>query len=195
MKICFIHGANATDRSFNFIRLKCGIQDQNSFCLNYDSENGFLHNIKQMEDVVRLIDDQVFIIAHSLGGIYAAHLASNFKKIVGAITLSTPYKGAEIVDYIRWALPGHQLFNDISSTSWPFMKLNEINLFNLDWTQVVSTQGHVPYLPYPNDGVVSLASMRGRDDINLIEMPVNHYEVVVSHQVANLIENKLGTLQ
>ena len=59
------------------------------------------------------------------------------------------------------------------------------------WTQVVTTVGQSPWITEPNDGVVTLKSMRYRKDFDIVEMPLNHYEVVLSSQVVELILDRI----
>ena len=72
MTLVYIHGASATGESFNYIREHIG---GNDMVINYDSRNGFENNLKSMEEQLRPMKD-VFFIGHSLGGIYAIHLAN-----------------------------------------------------------------------------------------------------------------------
>jgi hypothetical protein len=44
MKLVYIHGANATSESFNYIRDKLG----KGIDINYDSRNGFENNLKEI---------------------------------------------------------------------------------------------------------------------------------------------------
>ena len=60
-----------------------------------------------------------------------------------------------------------------------------------NWTQIVTTVGQSPWIKEPNDGVVTLQSMLYRDDFDIIEVPFNHYEVVLSSQVVNIILDKI----
>ena len=83
MNLVYIHGANATSESFNYIRSKLG----NGIDINYDSRNGFENNLKDMQLVLDGCKDIVFV-AHSLGGIYSLHLANSIPTAVkGAVTL------------------------------------------------------------------------------------------------------------
>ena len=69
--------------------------------LEYNSRDGFDNNFNCM---IKELDhlDQMFFICHSLGGIYALHLADYFRdRVLGAVTLSTPYGGAEMADYAK----------------------------------------------------------------------------------------------
>jgi predicted alpha/beta hydrolase family esterase len=94
MNLVYIHGANATSESFNYIKSKLG----KGIDINYDSRNGFENNLMDMQTSLKEHTDLVFI-AHSLGGIYSLHLANSMPGAVkGAVTLSTPYGGAEVAD-------------------------------------------------------------------------------------------------
>ena len=64
MNLVYIHGANATGESFNHIRTRLG----KGLDLNYDSRDGFEHNLAQMQQSLAGVK-QCFFIAHSLGGI------------------------------------------------------------------------------------------------------------------------------
>ena len=80
MLLIYIHGANATSESFNYIRKHIG---GNDFIINYDSRNGFQANLEDMADQIKDFKE-IFFICHSLGGIYALHLANKFPdKVVG----------------------------------------------------------------------------------------------------------------
>ena len=70
MNLVYIHGANATSESFNHIRTRLG----KGLDLNYDSRDGFEHNLAAMQQSLAGVE-QCFFIAHSLGGIYALHLS------------------------------------------------------------------------------------------------------------------------
>ena len=99
MKLVYIHGASATSESFNYIRKQIGGVD---IVINYDSRNGFEKNLTAIAEELNN-ERQIFFICHSLGGIYALHLADKLKdQVVGAVTLSTPYGGAEIADVAKY---------------------------------------------------------------------------------------------
>ncbi len=189
--IVYIHGASATAESFNFIRQHIDARD---LAIEYDSSNGFIENLEQMKEVIKKYNDIIFI-GHSLGGIYSLHLADAFpKKIKGAITMSTPYGGAEIADYVKYFLPFSRLLKDIGPNSWPMKHAREIKIQH-PWTNIVTTAGKSPWMTVPNDGVVTISSMKKMDDsMEIIEVDVNHYEVVVSTKVVDIIKNKLNKI-
>jgi hypothetical protein len=56
----------------------------------------------------------------------------------------------------------------------------------------VTTVGHSPWIHNENDGVVTLESMKFRDDFELVEIQLNHYEVVISNKVVELILERIN---
>ena len=189
MRIVYIHGASATSESFNYIRKQ--ISRDCDIVINYDSRNGFEKNLKDIKDLLDP-EEKVFFIAHSLGGIYALHLADYFpNKVLGAVTLSTPYGGAEIADVAKYFLPYSRLLKDIGPNSWAMKHSRNIQTLP-KWTNVVTTKGNAPWVPGRNDGVVTISSQRYREDImELVEVETNHYEVVLNDEVIELIKKRL----
>jgi pimeloyl-ACP methyl ester carboxylesterase len=188
MLLVYIHGASATSESFNFIREQIHCDE---LLINYDSRNGFERNLANMKEILGAQKD-MFFVCHSLGGIYALHLAQEFNgRVLGAVTLSTPYGGAEIAEVAKYFLPYSRLLKDIGPNSWAMKQSRNIKALPR-WTNVVTTKGSAPWVPGKNDGVVSIASQRFREDImELIEVDYNHYEVVLSNQVIKIIQERL----
>jgi len=185
--IVYIHGASATGESFNYIRQNIKIKD---LVLEYSSSSGFENNLIKMEKSIESCD-KIFFIAHSLGGIYALHLANRFAgEVLGGVTLSTPYGGCIQADYAKYFLPFSRLMRDIGTMSRPMSDVAKIPAPN-NWTNIVTTVGKSPWILEPNDGVVTIDSMRARQDIELIEMSLNHYEVVLSNDVIKIIKDRI----
>jgi hypothetical protein len=188
MKVVYIHGANASSESFNYIRDQLDIEDE--VLLEYDSVNGFDNNLALMKSTL-VNHDNVLFVCHSLGGIYAVHLADYLKsKVLGAITISTPYGGSKAADYAKFFLPFSRLLHDIGPRSKPIKESQQIKI-QCPWLNIVTTRGNCPWLTEANDGVVTIESMRHRKDMELIELPLNHYEVVISKQTTDIISSKL----
>jgi pimeloyl-ACP methyl ester carboxylesterase len=186
MKLVYIHGANATSESFNHIRSKVG----KGIDINYDSRNGFENNLKDMQSTLKDCNDIVFI-AHSLGGIYSLHLANAMpSQVLGAVTLSTPYGGAEVADYAKYFLPFSRLMRDIGPSSWVMKQSDKIKIQH-PWTNIVTVTGQSPFIVEPNDGVVTIASQKHHIDMELVEVDYNHYEVVLSESVIKIIKERI----
>jgi pimeloyl-ACP methyl ester carboxylesterase len=186
MTLVYIHGASATSESFNYIRSKLG----SGIDINYDSRNGFENNLEDMK--AQLKDSKnIAFVAHSLGGIYSLHLANAMpEKVLGAVTLSTPYGGAEVAEFAKFFLPFSRLMRDIGPSSWVMKQAGQIKIQH-PWTNVVTLRGQSPFIPEANDGVVSIASQRHHSDMELVEVEYNHYEVVLSDQVVDIIKERV----
>lgn len=182
--VVLLHGANQTSKSFSYI--KKALPDFKFIDIDYDSHNSFEHNL---EDIIGELKDlgPVFVLAHSLGGVYAVHLTKSID-IVGAVTLATPYGGSSLADWARYIVPGFQLFRDIGRRSQPIAEIQKIKI-TVPWLQIVGTRGNVPWLAEENDGVLTLESVMAMPDIEYVEFPVNHYEIVCDDDVISTIVN------
>jgi pimeloyl-ACP methyl ester carboxylesterase len=188
MKLVYIHGASATSESFNYIRSKIGGKDM---IVNYDSRNGFENNLAAIKEQIGTTKD-VFFVAHSLGGIYALHLANAIpNQVLGAVTLSTPYGGAEVAEFAKFFLPFSRLMRDIGPSSWAMKQADKIKIQH-PWCNVVTVTGQSPFMAEANDGVVTIASMKHHADMELVEVDYNHYEVVLSDQTVSIIKERVN---
>jgi pimeloyl-ACP methyl ester carboxylesterase len=187
MNLVYIHGANATSESFNYIKSKLG----KGMDIEYDSRNGFENNLNMMQLQLEDVTDIAFI-AHSLGGIYSLHLANAMPTAIkGAVTLSTPYGGAEVADYAQYFLPFSRLMRDIGPSSWVMKQASRIKIQH-PWTNIVTVKGQSPFMHEPNDGVVTIASQKHHADMELVEVDCNHYEVVLSDIVVKLVKERVS---
>jgi pimeloyl-ACP methyl ester carboxylesterase len=188
MNIVYIHGNRASAESFNFIRTQ--LPHHQAILLEYDSEDGFYHNHEKMIDELEGIND-IFFVAHSLGGIHALHLTNQApERVRGGVTLSTPYGGSEIAEFAKYFFPFSQVLKDIHPRSNPIVEAHSFTALP-PWTNVVSVRGDSPLIGAANDGVVTRSSMRHRDDIRLVEVQSNHYEVVLSKETLAVIKEAI----
>ena len=188
MNLVYIHGNQATADSFNFIRSK--LSGHNDILLDYDSRRGFYANHASMLERLDGLDD-VFFIAHSLGGLHALHLANELgEQVAGGVTLSTPYGGSEAAEMVACLLPFSQVLKDIRPRSKPIIAAHRMMLA-VPWTNLVSTGGGSPFMLAANDGVVTQGSMRHRGDIRLVDIDCNHYEIVLNDTAVAVIRAEL----
>ena len=191
MILVYIHGASATGESFNYIREHVSGKD---LVINYDSRNGFEKNLDNMLDQLSSVND-IFFVGHSLGGIDALHLAHALPdQVLGAVTLSTPYGGSEVADYAKFFLPFSRLMKDIGPSSWVMKQADKIKIQH-PWTNIVTVNGQSPFMHEHNDGVVTIRSQKHHEDMELIEIDYNHYEVVLSEQVVGLIKERMNAVK
>jgi len=182
INVIWLHGANQTSLSFKYLQTKTKFP--NEILINYSSMNRFQDNLEMIAEQVQGKGPH-FVIGHSMGGLYALHL-THYVRVVGGVSISTPFRGSSTADWAKYIVPSYPLFKDIGRKSDPIKQANEIKL-EIPWTQIVSTNGSVPYHNGPNDGVVTLASMKHRTDMEMIEVPHTHYEVMCSDQVGKII--------
>lgn len=183
--IVMIHGANATSRSFAYI--KSQLPDWKFVMVNYNSADGFYYNLERIVQHTKTLGP-LFIIAHSLGGVYALHMLQHLN-VKQVFSVSSPFGGSAIADWAKYMMPNYQLFKDIGVRSLPIVQGRDIEI-NIPWTQIVTTKGAVPWHKSDNDGVVTIKSMNCRNDMEHIYVDENHYEVLASDFVVALIKER-----
>lgn len=188
MTLVLIHGANATEASW--LPIKAHLPHRKIF-LNYESTAGFANNLRDMLDTLKGESD-LFIIAHSLGGIYALHLHKHLGDLVkGAVTLSTPYGGSRTADWMKYVIPTSKLLREIGTYARPITDAHAV-VITCPWTAVISTEGHGNIIPQePNDGVVTRRSMECRNDMRKVETAANHHEIMLRPQTVAIIQRAL----
>ena len=193
MKIVYIHGASATHNSFAFIQ-----QNINSDILNidYSKDTPAEENLNNIYKTIKKeCDDNFHIISHSLGGIYSLYIQDKFKKQTkSVISLATPFCGSESAIIGRLTYPKYQVFKDVTSYSKFITDAKKIKV-TVPWLQIVPTEGNVPWLDKPNDGIVTKKSMTARNDVEYVEVSTTHYEVVMARRSVNIIKNRLLSIE
>jgi len=194
MILVYIHGANSSSASWNYIRQQLAhIDNVQEIMLDYDSDNGFDSNLKNMITHLSHSKEKLYFIAHSLGGVYALHLAQEFKsRTKGGFTISTPYGGCESANLLHIMFPREQLLNDIAPNSWPMRRISQFTIPK-NWTTVVTTSGDNPlFLGQSNDGVVTVKSQQAlnqaKDQVN---MAFNHYEILQSEELSKTLTDRI----
>lgn len=186
MLTVYIHGATATAQSFNYMREHLGGQD---LTLEYDSEHGFNNNLDLMSEI--LVDHDaknIFFVGHSLGGIYCLSLAERFPdRVLGGVTISTPYGGSEVAPFLKYFVPFNRLLKEIGPASRPIVHVQEIRL-SVPWCNIVTTRGNSPWIAAANDGVVTIESQRRHPDFDYIEVAANHYEILMSAEAIAIVK-------
>lgn len=180
----FIHGANSSTNSFNYIISQLGLSKEEYTRIDYDSNSGFYENLIQMEETLHN-KKNLFIIGHSLGGIYAIHLSQKLD-CVGGISIATPHGGSSLADWLRFMNPKSKLLQDIGTMGLPILTAKQIVL-DTPWIHVVTTKGRVPWMIPDNDGVITIRSQKIRTDVNYVELPYNHFEVMCVPEIATII--------
>lgn len=189
MTIVYIHGATASGASFNYLREHLAVSQE--LVLEYDSEHGFFKNLERMYDTLMSKKGKLFFVGHSLGGIYCLSLANYFPaRVLGGVTISTPYGGSEIASFAKYFAPFSVLLKEITPYSKPIQHAKQV-LIPKNWTNIVTTKGNSPWIPGDNDGVVTVDSQRYHKDITLIDLHTNHYEVLMHPETVKVLREKI----
>lgn len=185
-QILWIHGAGQSGTSFNYMRSQ--LPKWPSTIIEYSTEIPFRDNINTIKEQ---LDPETpsFVVAHSMGGLYGLHLVESMN-IIGGVSISTPLNGLAIADWGRYILPKYNLFQEVGRRSAVVTDAKDISL-NIPWLQVITTDGNVPYLEGPNDGVCTIKSMTPeREDMDSIEINHTHYEIICSNTICDIVKER-----
>jgi len=191
--IVFIHGAGQTKLCWNYYLTI--LNPKRFIMLEYDVDTPFYETMDILYDIIKDEKD-MFFISHSMGGLIAIHLYAKLRsQVVGSISISSPFGGSKTADWARYIIPRYTLFRDVGVHSAPVLTSLNIEINNLKWTQVVSTEGGVPWHNGPNDGVVTVESQRAHPNMFKEEFAVNHYESISSPAILNLIKKEIKEIK
>lgn len=184
--IWYIHGANCSRLSFaHFEKL---LPKHNVNHIEYEPKN----SIPTLLDHVTTslpYDKPISIIGHSLGGVLAVLMSQracsvNFK-IEKIVTLASPFGGSKAANILKWIHPEHRFLNDLSQYSDIILNLQNKGAI-VPTLNIISTAGSLPIMGEPNDGIVSVASQRALYGAEQHELPVNHFEILLSPESVRL---------
>jgi pimeloyl-ACP methyl ester carboxylesterase len=179
--VVWLHGAGQTHNSWRYIREQ--LDYPHEILIDYSSLSRFHENLDEM--VHKIGNEPVFVVGHSLGGLYALHLTQRCN-VVGGVSVSTPYRGSSAADWAKYVIPSYPIFRDVGRRSLPIIEAAKMQV-EVPWMQIVSTGGAVPYLKGENDGVCTVASMNCRNDMGIEYTDSTHYEVMVDDRVVEII--------
>jgi pimeloyl-ACP methyl ester carboxylesterase len=180
MQIVYIHGANSTPTTFNYI--KRSLPQHEAFDISYRHDIPLIDIIRNVYEA--LPDGPVYIVAHSLGGLIAVAVsqlnhASQTKDIQKIMTISSPFGGCKGADILKWMYPSNRLFSDISTVSPVIKAVTRIGAV-VPTKCIVTNHGSIPLIRGENDGVVSVESQMSLKGAQYAKQSHNHFEVLLS---------------
>lgn len=174
--IVLIHGAHQSNVTFEYLRHALpGFKYIN---IEWHTEIRFQHNLDEMQQALQHHSDPVYMIGHSMGSIYAAHLSEHLNCIGGA-TIAAPWGGSKHADWLRYMMPSYPLYKEVGTKSSIITYARTMQLPGR-WTNYVSTEGNIPGMGGPNDCVLTIESMTARRDLYTKYIKATHYEIVLS---------------
>ncbi len=182
MRILYVHGAGGSEQSFNWIH-KC-LPEHTAVFFNYSVKESISATINRL---VPLIDRPTVLLGHSLGGIITATCAE-LPEVQKLITLCAPFGGvphAELLSMFSY----ESLFRDLCFHS-PLLTALRSKTILIPHLAIVANSG-MPLLKEPNDGVLTVSSQTAID-MTYEMLPLNHFEVLLSMKVVELITDFLN---
>jgi pimeloyl-ACP methyl ester carboxylesterase len=183
-EIWFIHGAASTCLSFNWLKEHLDYNKACSLDINYSTDIPLSKTINDLADKAKGCVKPPIIIGHSLGGVIAVAVAqkASVKKIV---SISSPFGGSFAASVVKWFMPT-QLFKDICQQSPVLAELKK-NTPNIPILSIV-TDSNLSIMGEDTDGVVTVRSQVALIGPKYVKINLNHFEVLLSEQVSNLIQ-------
>ncbi len=184
MKIILIHGANASKVCWNWIGSHLENHDRLVWGMMTDPEE----NLIRME---QQLTEPCVLVGHSMGGLYAWHLAQrNPHLVTSAISVATPWGGSIQAGFwkmFNFSIPWLQMISRME----PWTAQTRLLETPVPWTNVVCTHGFDLWGVGPNDGVVTVASQRELfGEYATVELDYGHNEVLQSSELVELIKSK-----
>ena len=199
VEVWFIHGANATPISFNYLKDGLArIPELNNYIFRdivYDCQEDLLAILKVM---VKKAPKGVplYLIGHSLGGVLATAMTKVIQEndtgidLRGVATLASPIGGSDSANFLKWIYPKYNLFRNISTSNGV---IKGIKAFapKVPFVVVVTSSGNNPMFPTANDGVVTVLSQKELLEVTYVEMESNHFEVLVNPDTVDILKSLL----
>lgn len=185
-RVVYLHGLNSSHRSFSYITQKLPTHDH--VLLDYYSHGPLADSIEQVRKALPKGD--LILVGHSLGGVIATILASEEARVKGLVTISSPLNGSRAAATLRWMPGSSAVIGDIVHRGPYAMRCTEMKL-TIPTLSIISTGGHLPTSPEPNDSVVSIESQRALRFGRKVEIKANHFEVLMHERTAKLLNDFL----
>lgn len=178
--IWYIHGANSSPLSFSWIKQQLPAHVGRN--ITYSTDHPIADTIATLHETLEAEQQPVHIISHSLGGIIAVSLAQLCRNVKQVVTMSTPFGGCKLADRLRWFFPS-QMFENIYTGNRAITNLHTASTSDIPILSFVTKGGGLQMMHEPNDGVVTVESQLRLSGPRYIELPINHFEVLLSPEV------------
>ena len=189
-QIWYVHGANSTCTSFNYIKKCLPTHNQVDFEYGQESDLDRLSD-ELLERLSYSSRHQVDVISHSLGGVVATIAAqkqpSYFRKIV---TIASPFGGCEAADFLKWIYMKIPLYGNVCTANKNIVRCIS-NGAAVDTLSIITTLGNDTLMWHPNDGVVSVDSQTKLKGIQQVVLSHHHHDVLQADDTVEAINSFL----
>jgi pimeloyl-ACP methyl ester carboxylesterase len=182
-RILYIHGANSSPLSFNYIKTK--LPEHLGYDVAYNAND-------PLEDLIWMAENNLVepshIVSHSLGGIIAVALSQRCPdKVLSVSTLATPFGGSEAATRASVLFPFNTFLKNIHVMN-PTLREIILKGPTAPTMNIITTSGGTAFEPRPNDGVVTIESQEAFKGNIQYKIDLNHFEVLQSPGVVKIIE-------
>lgn len=196
--IIYLHGANSTSTSFNFIRYRMRenkVVDSVAYAPEYNPSMSMDQLIPELYGRMNPFHqkDPIFLVGHSLGGVIATLLTywnedvgPEKLNILGVVSIASPFGGSKAANFLKWMYPSYGLFDNVATNS-PWIKLMSQKGAIVPTRTIITTAGNSPLIREDNDGVVSVKSQMALKNSEQVLLEHNHFEVLLSDFTAGHI--------
>lgn len=184
MKIVYVHGANATPKSFTFIKSTLGKHQAYDF--EYDANDPIEGTVNRLVD---FIPSGSHVVSHSLGGVISVAASQRIPdKIKSIVSMGSPYGGSEAASRALLFMPFNTFLHNISVHSKLIQTISS-SIVNVPLLKIITTAGNYVFETKMNDGVVTVDSQMSLWGGEELIVHLNHFEVLLDQTVANSIKH------
>ena len=180
--IWYFHGAGASPHSFNWLRPQ--LPDHVARFLSYTAAESAESIIRRCVQAIEAEAVPVMLIGHSFGGVLARAVAGRCSQVTKLVTLCAPFGGLKHMGFVS-LFDGTPMFRELSAYSSLLLEVRTAPL-TIPHLAIVASHG-LPLMQEANDGVVTLASQTALRNQPYVEIPLNHFEVLLSPQTVSSI--------
>jgi pimeloyl-ACP methyl ester carboxylesterase len=181
--IIYVHGAGASAHSFTWLSSQLPASGR---MLAYEVNDDPEEVVQRLNTEIASIGKPVSLVGHSLGGLIVMGADHTFVDRV--VTLAAPLGGLKMANFLRW-LSSAPLYDTLRPSS-SFLRRLHANPVTRPVLSIVATSG-LPHIPVPNDGVLTVSTQTALSGPTYVSLPVNHFEVLLNLEAANLIKGFL----
>jgi hypothetical protein len=185
--IVFLHGLNCSRKIFTYLHSQ--LPNHKATFIDYRSAQPAETSYKSILPLIPK-DEPITLIGHSLGGIlgYLIAVRNHNLPINNLISISTPFGGSVTASQLKWVYPSFSIFKDICPTSGIIREVTTNRNHQTQFTSIISTAGHLPFISEINDGVVSIRSQEATLASKVLRIDACHVEILQDSQTVDEVK-------
>lgn len=180
MQILYVHGAGASEQSFHWLQEQLPMPSR---FFSYPVDDPITWSLRRLEKRIN-IGNPIILLGHSLGGVLAAACA-NLPNVQKLITINAPFGGVQFAALLK-LFTSDGLIRDLHYNS-PLLTMVRSLTIGKPHLAIVGTNG-LPFFAESNDGAITVVSQTAIPNVTYKLLPLNHFEVLLSSKVADLIK-------